>query len=1634
MQITNCGQGVHRREVVGIERLRRLPNDWYCFTNLDLALGPGRSREIDVILVAPDRIFLIDLKDWHGRIESSNGAWLHNGVDKGASPVGKIHQNAKEVARLLVDHLKRHAKKALPPRVVGLVVVTGSADLSGIAATEQGSVFPADAFIDTVSNTGKRIATFGAVAMNTPLTDVDWKDQLSKFFNARTGPLRPGRRRYGGFVAASDKATFEHARRIYAEYDAVDENAAHNLGTLRVWDFSKAEARFQTEEARREIAGRERAVVDYLRDRSDACETAILQPKLDDPDRGVSYWEIFDRRQRLKRLSEFASTEAEGLSPERRVELARQMIARVATLHGANAAHLDLGGHSVWLEAPSSVRLSHLMAAQFAQVQSLGANRYQFLSSAELPEDVLGEEAASPRQKDVFLLAVAVHWLLFGAPPAAAAEAPFDWSPAVDGDGAYTALHAWFARALAWDPADRFQDATEALDGFNAATLDRPDAREVLEGLERFRGAVRSQRQLFTAFPETASLREGDRLDVWRSEQDGEPVLVKMWKRAAWGDQVREGPRILDFLNRARDLILSPPAACGRVLEVHWLGDAIVLVQRWEAGVTLAEAMTAGQFGEASAALQFAARLANIVTDLHGKGVVHGDLKPQNIIVSADGAPVLIDLLDFSPTDDGDIVSTAYAPSKGGRMERDRFAVTRIVEELAACAPLEPVIAGKLAEAIQTCRAGPPENGTLLPLIDALERALNPPAAEAALAFALGIPRAPVGPLLPDEGQFHVRRARRGDGFVVRGACEELDIHLDTAGRPLWARRVSIDQKRIGRLSRHEFMAFRGELSVARSDISDLSPLLALMEAPEFVAGWTREEAEPAVEAQVEDSADAGGPPAYDDLAFDRMSDEQPAAGVLPPVDVPRLWRALIETERELTTDGVAQADSGFNRDTRRHIVPFELTSGTFDFNRTDRVAVERLDRKGAWRRIGELDIGRSRPDRVVIDASETVLPHQRGLVEADQRLRFTSHLQVQSLKRRESATNLILSGQACIEGLSEIFGSDTDIEPQKRSIQVDDEALEPYGLNPAQKAAFRRIVTTRPLGALQGPPGTGKTRFIGALAHYALTRGLVQNILLASQSHEAVNNAAEAVLRLFEGQKETPSMLRVGNEGVVSDRLMPYYTDRLEQFYKDRFRAEARDRLRRIGQVLGLAPAVVEAVITAETTLRPVAEAIDRLNAEAEADPARIKALVATLEAQLAGMGPIGADVVVDEDDPLGVLDEVISEATLALPLGARPAPERIARFQSVAQLGRDFVGSVSTQQRGYEAFLAGTRQIVAGTCVGLGRPGLGLTNTPFDLVIIDEAARCTASELAVPMQAGRWVVLVGDHEQLPPHHEPSVVEDVAKKVGIDPEEVMRSDFERLFGNAYGASAGAQLTMQYRMLPPIGKVVSDAFYKGRLEPGRTKPEIEPKLLPPGLEKPITWISTDGLRERGAERREETGTSRVNPSEADAIVSLLRAWSKHGAFVAWSAEQTKHAHVIGVICMYAAQADLIRRKVLAANLPEALRRRIKIDTVDSYQGKENPIVILSLVRNNADGPTQDGLKTIRTGFLKQPNRVNVAVSRAMDRLVIVGAKNRWPRGSAMHRLAEAVELQFGDGEAAVVPAASLSDAPVAVGA
>ena len=1449
------------------------------------------------------------------------------------------------------------------------------------------------------------------------LTEVDgfWRKTLGDFFSVQTGPFRVRQRHYGSYRAISDDSTYDHRNDqndggVYHEYD-VEENAPGRApGLLRVWDFSRASTKFQSEDGRREIAGREREVISYLKDRNPDFETAVLQPRdADDPNSAI-YWEVFERRRQLIRLRDANLQAPDAIDDAARVELARGVLQRVKSLHDIDATHLDLGAHSVWFEPPSSVRLSHLFAASYPTLHSLAENRYQFLTAGwKLPEDYFGDQSDHKR-RDVFLLGTVVHQILFGKPPnSASRDTPPEWDEHVDSSDRFASLHDWLHRALSWDVKDRFIDAAKALEQFNASAEDRLAGPRLLLRLDRFR-RWRDQLELLDAFPNHGTLKRSDRVIVWNSVRDGADVVVKLWKRSCWDDDRRETPRIISFLERAEELSRAQPDGTARIFEAAFTGDALVLIQEMVKGVSLDKDLTdnAGYWLEPEKALAFIDQLTATVSRLHESRVTHGDIKPSNIMVlrtdSDSSTPVLIDLLDFTSKSEGDIVTTAYSPTTGGRFERDRFATTVIVEEILARASVDRDVRLRLMNALDICRAGPPENATLLPLADALDKELRPHVVDEPV-IRVTIQRGATGPMLSDEGLYGVRLNRSG-AVVVRGAAEELEL-LAVGDHLTNARRRPIDHGKIARTARHEHFTFQGELIISVGTDQNCSEL-------DFIIGRLR-------------GATSTGSVAYDETEAAEGPDDDRAADEIiessygiedgePTIDVPVLWRTLIDVERELFTEGTADGASVYNQARKRHLIPFNLQRGSFEFARHDRVIVERASRGGGWSELGLLDVEASVPDAIVLDASARS-GNSSGtgpLVRDDDRLRLRSLLETFSHSRRETATTRILTRQSVIPNLVEFFKSDCPESIATAGTHNASEIRQQYDLNNDQAAAFCALLDGGPIGLLQGPPGTGKTKFIASIVHYALANGLVRNVLLSSQSHEAVNNAAEAVMRLFRRGGEAPRIVRVGQQGAVSSALRPFHSDSIEAQYKDRFRAELRERLKPIGERLLLNADLVDKLIYADVVIRPVLDRFRDLSAEAETEPHRLEGLRRTLDSICAKVGYLSVNetaFVVDD-----AFNSIIDVITRGLDIGR----DRVSRFLAVTKLARDWIGSISTRQRSFETFLAGTRNIVAGTCVGLGRSALGLTQTRFDLVVIDEAARCTASELAVPMQAGCKIILVGDHIQLEPHHRPDVVEVVTRQTEIPRREILRSDFERIFQSRYGSAAGHTLTEQYRMLPAIGRIVSKAFYGNALRHGRKDGVIPPDVLPPSLSLPLLWLSTDALARRGFQHASRDSRSLINESESDAIIALLREFDSHGPFMAWLQAQTRFQEPIGIICTYAAQRDLIRRRFPAAGLTPLLRQKCKIDTVDSYQGKENPIVLLSLVRNNEDGPVEVGGVTIRDGFMSRANRINVALSRAMDRLVLVGSMRGWRKDSPMGAVAEAFLTEQHAGFAKVV--------------
>jgi hypothetical protein len=260
------------------------------------------------------------------------------------------------------------------------------------------------------------------------------------------------------------------------------------------------------------------------------------------------------------------------------------------------------------------------------------------------------------------------------------------------------------------------------------------------------------------------------------------------------------------------------------------------------------------------------------------------------------------------------------------------------------------------------------------------------------------------------------------------------------------------------------------------------------------------------------------------------------------------------------------------------------------------------------------------------------------------------------------------------------------------------------------------------------------------------------------------------------------------------------------------------------------------------------------------------------------------------------------------------------------------------------------------------------------YDLVVIDEAARTDPGELLIPLTLGKVLLLVGDQKQLPPY----IDELAANKLQRDDPsglELLReqSYFHELF-EALPESNKTMLNRQYRCHPMIGRAISSAFYDGRLHSGPSMPTSFASWAAGKMpiwnvfdNHPLCWLNTDRLYLGEP-------CSNCNPIESELAVEII------GKVIATSQDENKQ---IGVISFYREQL-----KHIQARLEQAIpnyKRLIELDTVDSFQGKEFPFVILLTSRCD---PVSGNV-----GFLALPNRVNVAVSRSQRQLVIIGSRS-----------------------------------------
>lgn len=277
------------------------------------------------------------------------------------------------------------------------------------------------------------------------------------------------------------------------------------------------------------------------------------------------------------------------------------------------------------------------------------------------------------------------------------------------------------------------------------------------------------------------------------------------------------------------------------------------------------------------------------------------------------------------------------------------------------------------------------------------------------------------------------------------------------------------------------------------------------------------------------------------------------------------------------------------------------------------------------------------------------------------------------------------------------------------------------------------------------------------------------------------------------------------------------------------------------------------------------------------------------------------------------------------------------------------------------------------------------------YEYVIVDEAARVSPRDLMVAMAQGKRIILVGDHRQLPHIIDEEVARQMALGETSDSESdwLKKSLFEYLFSARLkaleeidGVPRRVTLDKQYRMHPVLGDFVSRNFYE-RFDPterfGSGRPASDfTYRLPNTKGMPAIWL--DVPEQQGKHQR--VGTSWTRPVEALAIAQKLQEWM--------SSEEGKELS-FGVISFYKAQADLIKKQL--GKIAED--KRLRIGTVDSFQGMEFDVVFLSMVRTLPKNwsPKRDDKEAQARGLfghLCLYNRLNVSMSRQKKLLVVVG--------------------------------------------
>ena len=560
--------------------------------------------------------------------------------------------------------------------------------------------------------------------------------------------------------------------------------------------------------------------------------------------------------------------------------------------------------------------------------------------------------------------------------------------------------------------------------------------------------------------------------------------------------------------------------------------------------------------------------------------------------------------------------------------------------------------------------------------------------------------------------------------------------------------------------------------------------------------------------------------------------------------------------------------------------------------------------------------------------------------------------------------------------------------------------------LSDDKKDAVKKAVSSNDLFLIKGPPGTGKTSVIAEIVLQILQREPEARILLTSQSNIAVDHA---LTRIHEAAREVgdspPEMVRIGRAEKIShggeswtleERARSWRQEvlgRCDPIVAELQQAErkAREAVREAGESADSESATAGAIEEWITEAKDLADQLEEFEQEytslgSEASPETRDAsreMIEQAREQLSshldvlnGMLPEPVDL--EDEDHKTNLAEIIKAAASSQQVKSEtldPATRELQRIQGLRRVVTQWTSIVGLADD-FKLLIGNSAQVLAATCLFSGKlfrgdqhGGAQSPGISFDWTIVDEASRATVPEILVPIVRSERAVLVGDERQLPPMVDEMLGEET--KGTSDKQSLETSLFQTLVEQMEESEQShlASLRTQYRMHPAIGSLVSSVFYDGELENGNL-PKARRRAFD-WMPAPVTWVSTSSLPNRSESR---SGESYVNSVESDLVFQLLER-------IEARCRERRRRSSVGIITGYSAQVEHLTTHINPSDRHRWRNLDVEVATIDSFQGRECDVVVYSTVRSNANQ---------RIGFLKDHRRINVALSRARDLLVIVG--------------------------------------------